>query len=139
MNEQFNRSVVADMKKMWGGKLRTWDDFKIASKKGRVRANKCVAAQVTSMGAVPKQYCIIYGIITLWPGFLIFPATTIAWFFLDFSAWWILGSMFAASFLIKLSRSGHCEGMIHSAEVNEKLYETLINNGAFMFGPETTN
>lgn len=139
MNERVNRSVVDDMKEMWGGNLPTWDDFKIASKKGRVRANKTVAAQVTSMGAVPKPYYIIYGVMTLWSGFLIVPSTAIAWFFIDFSAWWILGSMFAASFLIKLSRSGHCEGMIHGAENNEKLYEMLINSGAFMFDPETIN
>ena len=88
------------------------------------------------MKGIPLAYFIIYGVITLWLGFLLFPAIIIAWFFLDFSAWWILGSLFAAWFLVKVSREGHCEGMKHGAERSEKLYEILVSNGAFLFGPE---
>ena len=88
------------------------------------------------MKGIPIAYFILYGVITLWLGFLLFPATLIAWFVLDFSAWWILCSFFAALFLVKVSRSGHCEGMMHGAERNEKLYELLVSNGAFLFSPE---
>ena len=135
INEQIAESAVKELKEIWGGTLPTWKDFKKASKNGRVRANKTVAAQAIHMKGIPKAYFIIYGVITLWLGFLIFPATLIAWFFMDFSAWWILGSSFAAWFLVKVSREGHCEGMKHGAERNEKFYEILVNNGAFLFGP----
>ena len=135
MNEQVALSVVQDMKEMWGGNLPTWEDFKQALKNGRVRANKTVAVQAIQMKGIPKAYFIMYGIITLWLGFLIFPATLIAWFFMKFSAWFILGSAFAAWFLVKVSREGHCEAMKHGAERNEKFYEILINSGAFLFGP----
>ena len=136
MNEQVAQNAVRKMEEMWGGKLPTWEDYKKAYKSGRVRANKTVAAQVIFMKGISKAYLIIYGIITLWLGFLLFPATVIAWFFMDFSAWWILGAFFAAWFLVKVSREGHCEAMKHGAEKNEKFYEILVNNGAFLFSPE---
>lgn len=136
INEQIAESAVKELKEMWGGNLPTWEDFKKASKNDRVRANKTVAAEAIHMKGIPKAYFIIYGVITLWLGFLIFPASLILWFFMDFSAWWILGSLFAAWFLVKVSREGHCEGMKHGAERNEKFYEILVNNGAFLFGPD---
>lgn len=137
INEQITESTVKEMKEIWGGNLPSWEDFKKASKDGRVRANKTVAAQAIHMKGIPKAYFIIYGIITLWLGFLLFPATIVAWFFMDFSAWWILGSLFAAWFLVKVSREGHCEGMKDGAERNKELYEMLISNGAFLFGLDT--
>lgn len=137
MNSKIAQSAVQEMKDMWGGNLPTWEDFKNASKNGRVRANKTVAAQAINIKGISKAYFIIYGIITLWLGFLIFPGTVIAWFFMDFSAWWMLGALFAAWFLVKVSREGHCEAMKHGAEKSEKLYEILVNNGAFLFGPDT--
>lgn len=135
INEQIAQSAVQDLKEMWGGNLPTWEDFKNASKNGRVRSNKTVAAEAIHMEGIPKAYLIIYGVITLWFGFLIFPATLILWFFMGFSAWWILGSFFAAWFLVKVSRAGHCEAMKYAAERDEKFYEILVNNGAFLFGP----
>ena len=136
MNEQIAQSAAQGLKEMWGGDLPTWEDFKKASKNGRVRTNKTVAAEAIHMKDIPKAYFIIYGVITLWLGYLIFPATLISWFFVGFSAWWILGSLFAAWFLVKVSRKGHCEGMKHGAERNEKFYERLVSNGAFLFGPD---
>jgi len=137
INEQIAQSAVQEMKQLWGGNLPTWEDYKIAYKNGRVRANKTVAAEAIHMNGIHKAYLIIYGVITLWIGFLIFPAAIIAWFFMDFSAWWIIGSLLVAWFLIKVSREGHCEGIKDAAEKNEKIYEILVNNGAFLFGPET--
>jgi len=136
IDEQIAESAVKELKELWGGNLPNWEDYKRASKNGRVRANKTVAAQAVHMKGIPLAYFIIYGVITLWLGFLLFPATIIAWFFLDFSAGWILGSLFAAWFLVKVSREGHCEGMKHGAERSEKLYEILVSNGAFLFGPD---
>ena len=136
MNEQIAQSAVQEMKEMWGGNLPTWGDYQKAYKNGRVRANKTVAAQAIQMKGIPKANFIIYGVITLWLGFLLFPTTVIAWFFMDFSAYWMLGALFVAWFLIKVSREGHCEGMKHGAYKNEKLYEVFVNNGAFLFPPD---
>lgn len=138
INEQIANSVAEDLRNLWGGKMPTWDDFKTAAKKGRVKANKTVAAQVINKKGIPIAYSIIYGVLTLLIGFLIIPATMLLWFFLDFSAWWLLVSVFGAVFFVKLSRAGHCEGMIHAAEGNEKIYELLVNNGAFLFSPDPT-
>ena len=135
INEQIAQSAVQDLKEMWGGNLPTWEDFKKASKNSRVKVNKTVAAEAIHMKDIPKAYFIIYGIITLWLGFIIFPVTLVLWFFMDFSALWILGSLFAAWFLVRVSREGHCEAMKYGAERNEKFYEILVNNGAFLFGP----
>ena len=128
--------TVKEMKEIWGGNLPSWEDFKKALKDGRVRSNKTIAAQVIHMKGMPKADLIIWGVIVLWLGFLIFPATLIAWFFTDFSPWWILGSLFAALFLIKVSREGHCQSMEHGAECDEKLYEMLVSNGAFLYRPD---
>lgn len=136
LKDQIAESVVKELKEIWGGNLLSWEDYKQASKKGRVRANKTVAAKAIHMKGIPIAYLIIFGVITLWLGFLLFPITLISWFFRDFSAWWILGSFFAALFLVKISRAGHCEGMIHGAERNDKLYELLVRKGAFLFSPE---
>jgi len=137
INEQLAQSAVKELETMWGGNLPTWDDYKKAARSGRVRTNKTLAAQAIGMKGMPKAYFIIYGIITLWLGFLIFPATAIAWFFMDFSAWWILGALAASWFLVKVSREGHCEGIKHAAEKNEELYKILVRNGAFLFKPES--
>lgn len=136
MNEQIAQSSIQDLKEMWGGNLPTWEDYKQAYKNGHVRANKTVASQAINMKGIPKAFFIIYGIITMWLGLLLFPATLISWFLMDFSAWWFLGALFVAWFLIKVSREGHCEGMKLGAAKNEKLYEVLVDNGAFLFSPD---
>lgn len=128
--------AVREMKEIWGGNLPSWEDFKKALKDGRVRSNKTIAAQLIHMKGMPKADFIIWGVIVVWLGFLIFPTTLIAWFFMEFSAWWILGSLFVAWFLIKVSRQGHCQSMEHAAERDEKLYEMLVSSGAFLFRPD---
>ena len=135
MNEQIAQSIVQRMNELWGNQLPTWEEFKKASKDGAISANKTIAAAVIHMDPIPRGYFIIYGFITLWFGFLILPLTIVAWFFVSFSAWWILGALFIAKFAISISREGHCQGMICGAENNEQFYTMLINSGAFLFEP----
>jgi len=136
LNKQASESAVKEMKALWGGDLPSWEAYKKALKNGQVRANKTLAAQAINMKGIPKAYFIVYGIITLWLGFLLFPITAFVWFFMDFSAWWILVSLLVGWFLVKVSREGHCQGMMVGAENNKELYEILVNNGAFLFSPE---
>jgi len=56
MNEQIAQSAVQDLKEMWGGNLPMWEDFKKASKNGRVRANKTVAAEAIHMKGIPPKH-----------------------------------------------------------------------------------
>lgn len=56
MNEQIAQSAVQEMKEMWGGNLPTWEDYKKASKNGRVRANKTVSAQAINMKGIPRKH-----------------------------------------------------------------------------------
>jgi len=135
MNEQTNILATQELKERWGGNLPTWEEYKKAYKNGRVRANKTVAAQAIHFVGIPKIYTILYGIVTIWLGFLIFPLTLIVWFFMKFNWLWILGSLIAAWFFIKISREGHCEGMKLGAYRDEKLFDALVCNGAFLFGP----
>lgn len=84
---------------------------------------------------IPKAFFILYSVISLWVGFLIFPTTLVAWFFLRFNALWILGAILAAWLLVKVSREGQCEGMKAGAVRDEDFYEFLVRSGAFLFGP----
>jgi len=135
LNKQIAISVVEQMKESWGGRLPSWEEFRKASDDGRVRTNKNIAAQAVYSQGVPKAYLIIYGIITIWMGFLVFPATAVAWFFFDFSAWWIAAALIAGWFLIKVSRDGHCRAIEEGAKRNKDLYEVLVSAGAFWFEP----
>ena len=55
INEQIAQSAVQDLKKMWGGNLPTWEDFKKASKNGRVKANKSTAAKAIYMKGISER------------------------------------------------------------------------------------
>ena len=135
MNQQIAEHADKEIKEVWGGRLPTWEEYKRAKRDGRVRANKTVAAQVMDAEPIPKAFFILYSVISLWVGFLIFPATLVAWFFLRFNALWILGAVLAAWLLVKVSREGHCEGMKAGAVRDEDFYEFLVRSGAFLFGP----
>ena len=135
MNQQIRESAASDLRNAWGGRWPTWDEFKSASENGRVQVNKTIAAEAVRLPPVPAIYRILYGVITLWIGFLALPVTAIAWFFSDFSAWWIAGALAGGMFLISVSRNGHCEGTKAGAEQNEEFYQWLVENGAFLFGP----
>lgn len=128
-------TIAEEVTKMWGGRTPTWEEFKQASRDGRVRVNKSIAAQAIFLKGMPIAYKILYGVITIWAGFLALPIVLIAYFIAKFSFLWVLGAAIASYFLIKVSREGHCEGIKAGAENNEDLYSLLFNNGAFLFGP----
>lgn len=135
MNQQVNEAAVRELIELWGGRLPTWDEFKSASREGRVQVNKTVAADAIHWKGVPKSMMVLYGIVTMWTAFLAVPVM-IGLYILDVvDGWWVLGAVFGAWFLIKVSRNGHCEGITMGAEQNEELYTELVSNGAFLFTP----
>jgi len=135
MNQQVNKLAIKDLTELWGGRLPTWDEFKIANREGRVRVNKTVAAQAIHWKGVPTAMMVLYGIVTMWTAFLLVPVMVGFYFFDIVSGWWILGAVVAAWFLIRVSRDGHCEGIKMGAERDEGLYTALVGNGAFLFAP----
>ena len=136
LTEQIARSTLRQVVEAWDGNIPTWNDFKVALAENKVEVNQNIASQAIYMDGMPKEYFIIYGVITLCVGFLVFPATVVYWIFADISAWWILLSLFFAIVFIRVSRNGHCDGILQAAKNNEKIYYDLFSTGAFRFFPE---
>ena len=136
MNEQVNQAAAKEIREAWGDRFPTWDEFREASAEGRVRVNKTIAAQVIHAKSVPAAYRIFYGVMLLWIGFLSVPIAIAVWYFMNISAWWILAGAGIGWFLIKVSREGHCEGIKAGAKKDQEFYETLVENGAFLFEPK---
>lgn len=84
---------------------------------------------------MPTGMMVLFGILTMWTAFLLVPVM-IGLFFLDFvPGWSILGALVVAWLLIRISRMGHCKGIQLGAERHERLYQVLVENGAFLFSP----
>src|SRR5260221_3004853 len=103
---------------MWGARMPTWEEFKQASKDGRVRVNKSVANNAIFARGVPKVHTIMFGVITLWAAFLVPPVALVLYFFFGINGWWVPGSLLLAWYLMKVSRDGQCDGIRYGAEQN---------------------
>jgi hypothetical protein len=131
-----NERIVNDLKKQWGGRLPTWDEFKKAHKAGRVSANKIVASTAMSLSGMPRKYYYMYGIVTPWGMFLI-PIISIGAYLLGYGNLWVVVGSFAISYgFFKFQAAACCNTMLNGATANEALYQLLISNGAFVFGPD---
>mgnify|MGYP006298641657 CR=1 FL=1 len=133
MNEQIAQAIVSDMKRLWGGALPTWENYKDCLELGRVRVNKTVAAKTFFSDPVPKVYHVFYGVITPAAAILAFPGVFVAWLFFSFSAWWLLTGVVLTYAFLKLTRAGHCAAIKSGARKNKDFYEHLIEHGAFFF------
>lgn len=136
LNRQIAEIAAQDLAAKWGGRLPTWEEFKAASRAGRVASNKTVAAEAIWLTGMPRLPALFYGAVTIWVGFLLAPAAIIAWLFFGWSAWWILGGFAGCAFLISVSRNGHCTVMEAGCEQRRDLYEFLVAKGAFDFDPD---
>jgi len=134
-------SSAMEMKKKWGGEFPSWEEYKKALQSGRVKTHKTIAVKFMmsplsrGVGGVPISRRVLYNI-TMWLSFLVIPVVIISWFVSGFTAWWILGSFFAARYLNQFTRNGYCVEMEMSAKENQKIYEDLVGVGAFIFSPE---
>jgi hypothetical protein len=130
-----NERIVNDLKKQWGGRLPTWDEFKTSHRNGRVNANKMVASRAISLSGMPRACYYWYGIIMPWAMFLI-PIISIVSYLLGHGNVWIVAGSFVVSYaLFKYTAAGSCSSMLNGAVANETLYQFLVSNGAFLFGP----
>ncbi len=132
--EKINASTVSELIKMWGN-IPSWEDFKQASKEGRLRISKPIALKYIYTTLVPKSYRILFGIITMSLWVLAIPICVAGWIFLELSAWWILGGFIVAWYLKDVSKNGHCQAIEETAFKSEEFYKLLVNEGAFLFPP----
>jgi hypothetical protein len=78
---------------------------------------------------------MLYGVVTLWLGFLAIPVSLILWLSMGLSAWWVAAGAVAAFYLVAVSRDGHCQALRVGAEKHKGFYEVLVWQGAFFFEP----
>ncbi len=135
LDERICEMTMSDLKKQWDGRLPTWDEYKKANNDGRVKTNKGVANKALSLPGVPKFYYIMFGLIIPWGMFLVPSIAIILYFFGYGNGWMVFGCILGGIALYKLTFVGACYGVMEGAAANERLYQTLICNGAFLFGP----
>jgi hypothetical protein len=137
VSQEINRGVAQDLKKSWGGRFPTWQEFKAANKAGRVRVNKNVGMKAIHFKGIPRGFWLPFGILTPW-GMFAAPIACIILASVGVWAWWtIIFGLCASWFLYKVSLEGAADAIRHGAEGNEALYQALVPSGAFMFTPES--
>lgn len=70
-NRQTAELTVRTLREAWGGRLPTWEEFKLASKSGRVTVDKTVALQAINLQGMPRGPAVFYGVVTMWVAFLL--------------------------------------------------------------------
>jgi hypothetical protein len=133
--KQFRQMTVDELRRTWGGRVPTWEEFRAARKEGRVRTHKGLALDAVWWRGMPRMGQALFGLVTPCATFLVLPAAIGAHFFLGTSGWWILGSAVAAWCFYKESQIGACRTIETAAESNPGLYDLLVNNGAFLIRP----
>jgi hypothetical protein len=134
--QKIDDGITDDLIKLWGGRLPTWEEFKAANKRGRVRANKNIGIKAIGLQGVPKSFWILYGVLTA-SAVLVVPIACILLSILGVIEWWyIIVSFFVSLFLYKLTLEGAAEAIKCGAEKDEALYWHLVRKGAFLFDPE---
>jgi hypothetical protein len=135
LEDRIYAMTINDLKKQWGGRLPTWDEYKKADKDGRVKTNKGVANKALSLPGVPKLYYIMFGLITPWGMFLVPSIAIVLYLFGRGNGWVVLGCILVGVCLYKLTFVGACYGIMKGAKADERLYQILLYNGAFLFEP----
>jgi hypothetical protein len=135
VDRMLNEAIATDLKTLWGGRLPTWAEFKEANQADRVKVNKGVAQRALNHDGVPLHYRITFGIITQWAMFVV-PVVSVVAYLLGYSKGWVvLGALAVGVYMYKVTFTGACYGVREGAAQNEALYQNLVFNGAFLFGP----
>jgi hypothetical protein len=133
--EELENSITNNLKTLWGGRLPTWDEFKTASKAGRVRANKGIGIKAVGLKGIPRSFWLLFGVVTPCGMFAV-PIGCIILVILGLVGWLtLIPALFASWFLYKVSLEGAADAIRYGAEENEALYNALVSMGAFLFNP----
>jgi hypothetical protein len=135
VDRMIDERVVLDLNKLWGGRLPTWAEYKVAKQAGRIKTNKGVAQRAVNERGVPAYYSILFGTVTPWAMFLVPLAGVISYLLNYCNGWVAIASFVGGVFCYKLTFVGASYGVLEGAEADEALYRMLISNGAFLFAP----
>jgi hypothetical protein len=135
LSNQIAELTVQELIQAWGGRLPTWDEFKGASRAGKVRLNKRIVVEMVTAGTVPRSYTVVYGMVVLPISVLIVPLAIVAYLFNWLGGWGLFGSVLGAGYLFKVAHDGAFRATLAAAESNEPVYWHLVRCGAFHFRP----
>jgi hypothetical protein len=126
VSQEINFGVAQDLKKSWGGRFPSWQEFKAANKSGRVRTNKNVGIKAIHFKGIPRGFWLLFGIVTPC-GMFAGPIVCIICARFGVWSWWtIILGLCASWFLYKVSLEGAADAIRHGAEANEALYQALF-------------
>jgi hypothetical protein len=135
LEQSLSATITKKLIEAFGGRLPTWEEFKGASRHGRVRGSTSLAFYTMWWSGMPTGYAIFYGLFVALASLLTIPIAIGLYVFAGISGWWIIASIAVAVYLFGVTKEGAGTTMITGAQRNERLYQTLVIRGAFLFDP----
>ena len=129
INEQHAEMTVQDLKGAWGG-IPDWNDYKNSN---NILVDKTVTTKF--IGSPISGLVGILNGLTTWIFFLITPFAIFSVFFWDLPWWYIIVGLVATKILINILRNIQCNYVRNLARKDERIYEILVEEGAFLFLP----
>ena len=90
------------------------------------------------MAGVSIKAANIFALLTLFL-FFITPATFVFWIITDLLIWYVPLAFILSKFFLSALRLSQSQYLISAAYKDPQLYNLLVNNGAFLFHPETSS
>lgn len=140
MNSLTAQLTVLELRKQWGERLPDHDEYLRAANRKEIRVDKTIAALAFEgpIEGVSIKVANFFGLL-LWISFLITPVTFVFWIITDLSIWYVLLAFILSRVYLEALRESHCQYLVNAACKDSQLYDLLINNGAFLFHPESSN
>jgi len=135
LEQSLYATITKKLIKAFDGRLPTWDEFKQASRHGRVRGSTSLALYTMWWSGMPMGYVIFYGFFVALASLLAIPIAVGLYFLAGISGWWITASITLAVYLFGVAKDGACTTMITGAQRSERLYQMLVIRGGFLFEP----
>jgi hypothetical protein len=135
LEQSLSATITKKLIEAFGGRLPTWEEFKQASRYGRVRGSTSLAFYTMWWSGMPTGYAIFYGFFVALASLLAIPIAVGLYFIAGISGWWIIASIAVAVYLFGVTKEGAGTTMITGAQRNERLYQMLVIRGAFLFEP----
>jgi hypothetical protein len=135
LEQSLSATITKKLIEAFGGRLPTWEEFRQASKHGRVRGSTSLAFYTMWWSGMPTGYAIFYGFFVALASLLAIPIAVGLYVFAGISGWWIIASIAMAVYLFGVTKQGAGTTMITGAQRNERLYQMLVIRGAFLFEP----
>ncbi len=129
INEQHAEMTVQNLKEAWGG-IPDWNDYKNSN---NILVDKTVTTKF--IGSPISGLVGILNGLTTWIFFLITPFAIFSVFFWDLPWWYIIVGLVATKILINILRNIQCNYVRNLAKKDERIYEILVQEGAFLFLP----